>query len=166
MLEQACHSWDVICWATGEMPIAASGAGRQDIFTDVDPGRDVTDFYLATVEYPNGMLLDFEHNWFCPPKDEGRFTGVFERLAGPKGGIDLTDGKIFPREKDGKVVTLPGPSADHTILAFRAFFNSIRTGTPSISTVRNGRMATCTGLLVRKAVYEKRRVLMSEITNV
>ena len=54
MLEQACHSWDVLCWATGEMPAAASGVGRRDIFTDRDPERDVTDFYLAHLEYPNG----------------------------------------------------------------------------------------------------------------
>ena len=54
-------------------------------------------------------------------------------------------------------------SADHTYSAIRAFLNSIRTGNPPISSVTNGRMATYTGLLVRKAVDEHRRVLMSEI---
>jgi len=163
MLEQACHSWDVLCWITGEIPVSASGMGRRDIFTDIDPGRDVTDFYLANVAFPSGLLLDFEHNWFCPNKDDGRFTGVFERVAGPKGGIDLTDGKIFPRDKNGKVVQLRGPSADPTVLAIEAFLKSIRTQTPPVSGVVNGRMATLTGLLVRKAVDERRNVSMSEI---
>jgi myo-inositol 2-dehydrogenase / D-chiro-inositol 1-dehydrogenase len=165
MLEQACHSWDVLCWVTGEIPVAASGKGRRDIFTDVDPERNVTDFYLAHVEYPCGLLVGFEHNWFCPNKDEGRFTGTFERIAGPKGGIDLTDGKIYPRDAKGQVIELARPknSGELTILAMAAFLTSVRTGRPPIVGVRNGRQATLSGLLVRKAVDENRRVLMSEI---
>jgi predicted dehydrogenase len=165
MLEQACHSWDVLCWAVGALPVAAYGIGRKDIFTDVDPGRDVTDYYLAHVEFPNGMVVDFEHNWFCPHKDEGRFTGTAERIAGPKGGIDLTGGKIFPRDPKGEVIDLHAPkdSGALTVLAIGAFLDSVRTGTPPISGVINGRQATYTGLLVRKSVDEKRRVRMSEI---
>ncbi len=165
MLEQACHSWDVMGWIAGGMPVAAYGVGRKDIFTDVDPGRDVTDFYLATIEYPNGMLVDFEHAWFYPNKAEAVFTGNFERVACPKGGIDLTGGKIYPRDPKGQIIDLPPPkgSGDLTIQHMGAFVNSLRTGSPPISGVVNGRMATYTGLLVRKAVDEHRRVLMSEI---
>ena len=47
--------------------------------------------------------------------------------------------------------------------AVNAFYISLRTGTTPVSTVYNGRMATLTGLLVRKAVYENRRVEMREI---
>ncbi len=46
----------------------------------------------------------------------------------------------------------------------QAFLDSIRAGRPPISGVTNGRQASMTGLLVRKAVDEKRRVLMKELT--
>jgi predicted dehydrogenase len=165
MLEQACHSWDLLCWAIGEMPIAATGRGRKDIFTDVDPERDVTDYYIAHLEFPGGLTLTFEHNWFCPHKDEGRFAATYERLQGPRGGIDLTDGKIFPRDKDGEVIQLAAPqkSSEMTDLAFRAFYDSLRSGRPSISPTGSAQKATLTGLLVRQAVDERRRVTMKEI---
>lgn len=165
MLEQACHSWDVLCWAMGEMPVAATGMGRRDIFVDVDPGRNVTDYYVAHIEFSSGLIVNFEHCWFCPNNDEYRFQGTYERLAGPKGGIDLTEGKIFFRDQEAKPIILPRPqsSGDMSILAMKAFLDAVRDGTQPISGITNGRQATLTGLLVRKAVDEKRRVTMSEI---
>jgi hypothetical protein len=50
-----------------------------------------------------------------------------------------------------------------TQAAIASLFKSVRTGTPPVSGVTNGRLATLTGLLVRKAVYENRRVEMKEI---
>ncbi len=165
MLEQACHSWDALCWAVGEMPIAATGRGRRDLFTHIDPKRDVTDYYLAQIEFPNGLLLDFEHNWICPEKADKVFTGTFELLQGPKGGIDLTNGKIYLRDKNAEPIQLAAAqsSGEMTVLAIKSFFESVRAGKPSISPVTTAQKATYTGLLVRKAVDEKRRVLMSEI---
>ncbi len=173
MLEQAVHSWDSFNWAANEMPKAAMGLGHRDIFTDLDPQRDITDYYIALLEYPCGLTVTWEHSWFFPTHDEypdtdgkiGRFTGVYERIAGPKGGIDMGEGKIYPRKKEDKVVTLPaaGQKIDMNDLAFKAFLNSLRTGSPPISGVENGRAATLTGLLVRKSVDEGRRVLMTDI---
>ncbi|MCP4249086.1 MAG: gfo/Idh/MocA family oxidoreductase, partial [bacterium] len=97
MLEQACHSWDVLCWLAGKMPIAASGIGRRDCFKDMDPERDVTDYYIAHLQFANGLSVDFEHSWLCPKDDKGRFSGVFERVAGTKGGIDFGSGELFWR---------------------------------------------------------------------
>jgi len=173
MLEQACHQWDVFNWAADALPVAAEGMGRRDIFTDVDPGRDVTDSYIAHLEYPNNLLVSWEHIWACPATDKykdstvGRFSGTYERLMGLKGSIDLGEGKIFPRKADEKIIDLHpeeriNPSAPD--LSVKAFFQSLRTGQPPVSGVANGRRATLTGLLVRKAVDERRRVLMSEIT--
>lgn len=163
MLEQACHQWDVLCWAADALPVAAYGQGRQDIFTDLDPQRDVTDYYTAQLEFPNNFLVDYQHVWFCPRKAGSRFAAWYERVAGPKGGIALDEGKIFPREPEGQVIDLPGPDGDTTDQSIEAFIHSVRTGAPVVSGVKNGYRATMTGLLVRKAVYERRRVLMKEI---
>jgi predicted dehydrogenase len=170
MLEQACHTWDVFCWVAGAAPVAASGRGRRDLFKKEDPERDVTDFYVAHLEFANGMIADFEHNWRCPHHDEGRFMGIWERFVGLKGGIALgfypVECKYYPRDpKDKPIEIAPtdGGDASATQQSVDAFFKSVRTGTPPVSNVMNGRLATLTGLLVRKAVYENRRVEMKEI---
>jgi len=66
------------------MPVAAYGVGRKDIFTDVDPGRDVTDSIWRPSSIPTGCWLDFEHAWFCPNKAETIFTGNFEASPVPR----------------------------------------------------------------------------------
>lgn len=168
MLEQACHTWDVMCWVAQDIPVAAYGQGRRGLFKHIDPERDVTDFYLAQVEFPNGMLLDFEHNWMCPQHDERHnFIGIFERFTGPKGGISLgewpKDATYYPRDGKEKPIQLADITPNTTQESVDAFYHALRTGTPTVSNVENGRMATLTGLLVRKAVYENGRVEMKEI---
>ena len=163
MLEQACHTWDVLNWVADAMPEAASGIGRRDCYKDMDPERDVTDYYIAHLQYPNGFCVDYEHSWICPHKDGGRFNGVFERVAGLKGGIALNEGRIFYRDKDKEPVHYDPKQGNHTTLSIAAFITSLRTGTPVCCGVEQGRMATYTGLLVRKAVDERRWVQMEEI---
>jgi predicted dehydrogenase len=168
MLEQACHTWDVLCWVAGAMPVAASGRGRSDLFKKEDPERDVTDFYVAHLEFPNGMIADFEHNWRCPHKDEHyNFTGVYERFVGLDGGIDLAlwpaACHYYPRDPANQARELAPTKPNATAQSVDAFLNSLRTNTRPVSTVENGRLATLTGLLVRKAVYENRRVEMKEL---
>jgi predicted dehydrogenase len=162
MLEQACHTWDVFNWVANAMPIRASGFGRRDLFKDIDPDRDVTDFYFAHLEYPNNFFVSYQHNWFCPPNDGALWSGVYERVMGTKGGLDLESGKFYPRDKKDPVTELPG-SAEDTHKSIATFFECLRTGTKPPSGVENGRMATLTGLLVRKAVDEQRWVSMKEI---
>ncbi len=162
MLEQACHTWDVFNWVADALPEAAAGAGRAGVFKDLDPERDVTDFYNAIVKYPNGFILDFEHNWLMPKTDKGLFGGIFERVMGPKGGIDFGEGKFYPREEKGEIKDF-SHGENQNLAAAMSFFNSILQRKPAVSGVENGRMATLTGLLVRKAVYEERWVTMKEI---
>lgn len=170
MLEQACHTWDVMCWVAGGLPAAASGRGRRDLFKQEDPERDVTDFYVAHLEYPNGMIVDFEHNWRCPHHDEPKhFFGIFERFVGLDGGVSLAEGPqtamFYPRDQREKPRDISGieKKAHPTHDAVEAFLDCLRVGRRPDSTVENGRQATLTGLLVRKAVYENRRVEMREI---
>src|SRR5437868_5620828 len=47
MVEQAVHVWDVFHWVARGVPHQAFGSGRRDVFTRVQPGRDVTDDYQA-----------------------------------------------------------------------------------------------------------------------
>ncbi len=169
MLEQACHTWDVFCWVAGEMPIAASGRGQRGLFKEQDPERDVTDFYVAHLEFPSGLIADFEHNWMCPKHDDQmRFQGVFERFVGTSGGVALStwpgEATFYPRDEKEKVVQYAKPLPEPTQESIEAFYHALRTNTKPPSGVENGRMATLTGMLVRKAVYENRRVEMKELT--
>jgi len=165
MLEQACHTWDVLCWAAGEqLPVAAQGMGNRALYKHLDPERDVTDYYIANLEFPNGMLVNYEHNWACPSKEDKRWSGVYERIAGLEGGIALDEGKIFWRSKKKQPVELGGPGGyAMNGESINTFFNCLRSGTKPPSGVDNGRRATLTGLLVRKSVYEGRRVEMKEL---
>lgn len=170
MLDQACHTWDVFNWVAGKLPIAASGVGYKDVYTDIDPGRDVTDLYYAHLEYPE-FHVDYEHSWICPHNDlysgdrDGLFSGVFERVGGTKGGIALERGKLFFRDKNKQPVQYidgtfePGWTRESIV----SFMHALRNHTPVVSGVRNGRDATLVALMVRKAVDEHRRVTTKEI---
>lgn len=164
MLEQACHTWDVLNWVAGKLPVAVSGFGYKDTFKEMDPERDVTDLYYAHLEYPD-FVVDYEHSWICPPNDEGRFTGVFERFSGLKGGIALNEGKFFPRDGSKPVVDYADGQGDPkwTQESVRAFFASLRERKPAACGVNEGYDATLVGLLVRRAVDERRRVTMKEL---
>jgi predicted dehydrogenase len=168
MLEQACHTWDVFCWVAGEMPVAATGRGRRGLFKHIDPERDVTDFYVAHLEFPSGLIADFEHNWMCPKHDNKLlFNGIFERFTGPKGGVAFStwknEAEFYPRDGNEKVEKFAEQVPEPTQESIVSFYNALRTNTRPVSTVENGRMATLTGMLVRKAVYERRRVTMEEM---
>jgi len=163
MLEQACHTWDVLFWVAGRLPLRAYGVGRGDVFKDVAPDRTVTDYYIATLEYPDGLLINYNHTWSAPRNDNGAFGGVFERIAGLKGGIDLSAGRISFTDADRPPELIEPREPNHTTVSVEHFFECVREGKPPLSGVENGVAATLTGLLVRKAVYEHRRVEMEEI---
>ena len=163
MLEQACHTWDVFNWAMNAMPVAASGGGRPDMFKHLDPERDVTDLYFATLEYPGGVFIDYEHSWFTPHKDNGGWGGVFERLNCRNKAIAFNEGVIYPHDDKDREEIKAKVTGDATTDGLIDFLECVRTGRKPVSGVENGRMATLTGLLVRKAVYERRWVKMTEI---
>jgi len=162
MLEQACHTWDVLSWATGKLPVAVSGVGNRGLYKHLDKDRDVTDYYLANIEYDSGLVVDYSHCWTRLYHDERRLCGVYERFVGLDGAIALDEGLIFPSKREQKVTNLklPGTSNDASVFSF---LDALRKGCKPVSTVETARMATLTGLLVRKAVYENRRVEMKEL---
>ncbi len=171
MLEQACHTWDVINWVAQGLPVEAEGMGRKDIWTKEDPDRDVTDFYFAHIKYKNGMLVDFEHCFFSPdPKwdEQCKFREVFERFIGPKGGIALQKhesiSRFYPRFADGKPVVIATDVDDRTDqYSVDAFYKTLAANARPPATVYHGRDATKVGLLVRMAVDRGGKATMEEV---
>ena len=165
MVEQAVHVWDVFHWLAGGPPIRAHGQGRRDLFTHLQPGRDVTDHYSVQLEWADGFHVGFLHSWVAPADD--RFTGVSQQVMGTEGGLDFTTGALTFRDRSRPRQTIhPGVQAD-TKAALQSFLNAIRSGEGSDSAapirLQEAREATITGLLVRKAVDERRIVSRDEL---
>lgn len=161
MIERACSAWDALNWALDATPLRASGAGRRDPRGRAD--RDATDFFAATLEYPGGVLATYTHSSHAPHRDNGAFSGVFERVAGSAGGIDLGAGRISYVDPKREPRSVSPDSPDATRASMDAFFDSVKRGRRPDSGIDNGVAATLTGLLVRRAVDERRFVEMEEI---
>ncbi len=163
MVEQGVHIWDVFGWLAGGLPIKATGWGRRDLFASIDPQRDVTDHYSVELEWPDGFRASFVQSWIAPAGES--FTGSSLRVLGEQGGIDFATGALTfrDRKEPGRTIQ-PGPQPD-TRLALESFLASIRASSPLPAplSLADARAATRVGLLVRKAVEERRPVLMDEI---
>ena len=163
MVEQAVHIWDVFGWLKGEPPARAFGHGRRDLFADVQPARDVTDDYAVQLEWADGFHVAFSHSWVAPADDS--FTGISQRVIGRAGGLDFATGSVTYRDRSRARHTIhPAPQPD-TRLALSAFLDAIRadrTSAPPL-TLAEARDATAVGLLVRKAVDERRVVTWDEV---
>ena len=163
MVEQAVHVWDVLHWLHGDLPAQATGWGRRGLFAKQDPLRDVTDHYAVELEWADGFRASFHQSWIAPA-DEG-FTGSTLRVLGEEGGLDLGTGSLTFRDRQRTRQTVhPGPQND-TRLALLDFLNSVRAEhrLPPPLSLEDARGATLTGLLVRKAVDERRLVTMEEV---
>ncbi len=163
MVEQAVHVWDVFHWIAGGPPVRAFGQGNRELFTGLQPTRDVTDHYSVQLFWASGFHVSFLHSWVAPADD--RFTGVTLQVMGEGGGFDFGSGALTFRDKARARQTLqPGAQPD-TRFALQAFVDAIQAESPvapPLSLVE-ARDATLTGLLVRKAVDERRIVTMEEI---
>jgi predicted dehydrogenase len=163
MVEQAVHIWDALHWLHGGLPVRAAGWGRRGLFARLDPGRDVTDHYSVELEWADGFHASFVQSWISPADDE--FTGSSLRILGEEGGLDLGTGCLTYRDRQRPRQTLaPGPQND-TRRALAHFLSSIRAPKllPPAVSLSEARDATLIGLLVRKAVDERRPVTMDEI---
>jgi myo-inositol 2-dehydrogenase / D-chiro-inositol 1-dehydrogenase len=165
MVEQGVHIWDVFHWLKGSPPVRATGWGRRDLFASVDQERDVTDHYSVDLEWADGFRASFVQSWITPV-GEG-FTGSSLRVLGEQGGFDFNSGALTFRDRNEPARTIaPGPQPD-TRLALEAFLKSVRSSStapvPAPLSLADARAATRVGLLVRKAVEDRRTVEMSEI---
>jgi predicted dehydrogenase len=163
MVEQAVHVWDLFHWIAGGVPVEAHGWGERDVFSRLQPKRDVTDYYFVSLRWANGFHASLTHSWVDPADDA--FTGVHQRIVGSDGGFDFSSGVATFRDRARpKVLTHTGSLPD-TKLALAAFTDAVRSDqpVPPPISLAEARAATLTGLLVRKAVDERRTVAMSEI---
>ncbi len=163
MVEQAVHVWDIFHWIAGGVPVRAYGQGRRDLFAHEQPARDVTDHYTVHLEWASGFHVSFLQSWVAPADD--RFTGITLQVMGTSGGLDFGSGALTYRDRTRPRQTLhPGNQAD-TRLALQAFLGAVGAPepVPPPLTLAEARDATLTGLLVRKAVDERRVVTMDEI---
>ncbi len=163
MVEQGVHIWDVFHWMKGALPVKATAWGRRDLFASIDPQRDVTDHYSVDLEWPDGFRASFVQSWITPA-GEG-FTGSSLRVLGEQGGFDFNSGALTFRNRNEPTRTIaPGPQPD-TRLALEAFLKSVRSTSPLSPplSLADARAATRVGLLVRKAVEERRTVDIGEI---
>jgi predicted dehydrogenase len=163
MVEQAVHIWDVLHWVQGQMPIRATGWGRRGLFARQDPARDVTDHYAVELEWSDGFRAAFLQSWISPA-DLG-FTGSTLRILGEEGGIDLGTGSLTFRDRQRPRQSIHAGPQNDTRLALMDWLTAIRDEEPHPAPVslHDARNATLTGLLVRKAVDERRIVTMDEI---
>jgi len=165
MVEQAVHVWDIFQWIAGGPPARAYGQGRRDLFGHEQPGRDVTDHYAVQLEWPDGFHVSFLQSWVAPADD--RFTGNSLQVMGEAGGLDFGSGALTFRDRSRPRQTLhPGNQADtrHALQTFLdAVRNHDRAPVPPPLSLAEARDATLTGLLVRKAVDDRRVVTMDEI---
>ncbi len=162
MVEQAVHNWDVLNWANRGVPARAVGLGRNNLFRDEQPDRNVHDYYSAVVEYPNGVLVNIMHSWMSP---EG-FSEEYTRLVGTVGGVDFNTGTFTYRralKRPDRVAYTKTGEINNTLLALTAFINSVKKRTAPIADVRAGRDAVLACLLVREAVYTRRMVSVTDL---
>ncbi len=163
MIEQAVHVWDSLHWLSGSLPIRASGAGRTGLFSATDPTRDVTDWYSAQLEWANGFHASMTQSWIDPADDA--FTGVSLKVVGTEGGYDFGSGSATFRDRTKPRESWTPGAFDDTSASLAAFIQAIRSGKSVLPPMQisEARDAVVTGLMVRKAVDEKRGIWRSEV---
>ncbi len=159
MLEQAVHEFNLLWWVTRQHPIAATTYGRRNVVEPENKERDVTDFYTTILEYPKGFIVHYSHGWISPPG----FTGIATHIIGTKGAADILGNTIVLRETGQRISGegAPGDTTEH----LRNFFDCVRRRDPGgvYCGIENGTAASYVGLMIRKSLYEKRRVTFEEM---
>lgn len=162
MVEQAVHGWDVMNWAIRSAPVRAVGLGRNDLFRDKQPDRNVHDYYSAMVEYEGGVFVSIVHSWVVPNK----FGDEYSRLIGTRAGMDFNTGLISYRpdqKKPDRHVWSSKEPANSTLRALQSWVDSVRTRSQPVATVEHARDAVVTCLMVRTAVERKTAVTREDI---
>ncbi len=159
MLEQACHEFNVMNWLFQGHPLEAFARGRQDIWTEGEPGRDVTDFYSAILTYPKNVIVNYSHDWHSP---EG-LTGMDLKAVGMKGAMDIFGGRFTYREKGKAPSPLKAPGVDDTQEAVNVFVKCILTGTKPMANPHYGRLASHVGLMIRRSIDTKKVITYEEM---
>lgn len=158
MLEQAVHEFNLLWWVTQSHPIAAYAKGRRNVVEPENKERNITDYYTAVLEYPDGFIVHYTHGWISPPG----YTEMRCRLIGTKGGADLIDCTIQLRGQPS--IRGEGQGGD-TREHMQNFFDAVRALNPKMvyAGIENGIAASYVGLMIRKSLDEGRRITFEEM---
>lgn len=159
MLEQAVHEFNLLWWVTQAHPIAAYARGRRNVVEPENKERNITDYYTAVLEYPNGFIVHYTHGWISPPG----YTGMSCRIIGTKGGADILDCTMQLRGQQ-QPIRGEGPGGD-TREHMQNFFDAVKARDPKTvyAGIENGIAASYVGLMIRKSLDEGRRVTFEEM---
>jgi predicted dehydrogenase len=163
IVEQACHIIDIFNWVMRTHPLRAYGSGGVNLYQDEPPGRTTMDNYVVLYEYPGNVRFSFSHIYFDPPN----FTGIQERAFGSEGAIDLPKGLFYRRSAARNAapekIPIEGEGEDMNYRSVAAFFENARAKKQPLNSVETGLISTLTGILGRKAIYERRVVEWKEV---
>ncbi len=92
-------------------------------------------------------------------------AGLVDLQVNGFAGVDFNSGTFSYRPDQKKPdQRLGGPETNNTLLALKAFVNSVQTRTEPVCTVEHGRAAVLTCLLVRSSVDTKSAVTMDQVS--
>ena len=150
------HNLDVCNWVVDSLPARAAGFGGTLKWQDDPPGRTNMDGYTLSYEYQNGVKLSYTQVFFHPRELPG--GGQYTYVYGKEGGVDLDASVYYPlvSARGNRTRTLVEPSERDRDAHIRAFYDSIRNGTPPAAGIREGASGALTAILGREAIYRKK----------
>ncbi len=156
IVEQACHHMDLMNWVMGNQPPLRCAAMGATNHTYKNPPKHVSEDKCAvSFEFPGGAIFSYTHLFYLCDQ----FTGEKSWVMGEKGGIDLLEGKRYPRPGMGEPSQIGenqpswgNPSID---IEIDEFADSCRTGKMPASNCETGRVSTFMSLMARKAMYDR-----------
>lgn len=156
IVEQNIHVLDMANYFLKTHPVKAVGTGGRKARTDVG---DCWDHFLAMLEYPNGIKVDFSSAQFTKGYNDlcARIYGTQGTLDSHYGGmLRITGDKPWAGvEKDD---TFTGGSIDN----IKRFIDSVRSG-KHVNNVAESVESNLTAVLVRMAAYQERTVTWDEM---
>jgi myo-inositol 2-dehydrogenase/D-chiro-inositol 1-dehydrogenase len=142
IVEQDCHNFDVLHWFLGGLPLRAVGYGGRKRRTSMD----LLDHISVSLEWPNGLHVNFEANQMSPPG----FSRVGEEFSGAA-GVLLTSRSSMTFIKGAETETIKS-ERDITVDALRQFIGRVLSGEVENVAERSA-LSTMVAILVRTAAY-------------
>ena len=161
LIEQSVHNLDLCNWAIGAHPARACGFGGILMYRNDPPGRSIFDCGSITYEYPGGVKMSFTQNVFHPAAMPGANQYVY--VFGTKGGVDLTNGMMYPAERGAQPVVLSPKIQEDQYAHLAAFYEAIVHGAPPPVDIRVGAAAALTAILGHEAMVRQKVISWSDL---
>ena len=172
LLEDGIHEIDVLNWIVGSRVKTVYATGGNNVLK----GRETIDHATVTIEYENGVKVNFGFSLFAPsPGSIGRQMA----FLGTNGIITIESGHITVRKRGGNAQTVEASAQtprdqfkgqvgkDLDVGTYRqavAFLNSIRTGARPVCDGQVGREVMSISLLAEQSLRERRIVHWSDLS--